>query len=335
MKHITLSILVVLVCKISTAQTVQLGHATARVGDTVALELTLKEITDLAAFTLYVDYDPFALEFVDCTQSSAQLNGMLCHPVATGTLALSWFNESGISADSLLATYLQFVFLGDSGAVEVDHSQSEWSNEKFQSIFPIYLAGWVKQNQLPEVKDVRFFIDELAPDSSLVGDILLIDPEKDTLYYEIVSGNDDGIFGLRLQNGRLGVVLQNAKQLDASITNEHVLTILLHDGNPEQSTTFSITIGLANAVRMNIPNVFTPNGDGINDTWEIDFGVYGSAVVRVFSRMGSLIYESNVGYATPWNGSFMGNVLPNGTYQYIIELAPKRYVNGHVLITTD
>lgn len=67
-----------------------------------------------------------------------------------------------------------------------------------------------------------------------------------------------------------------------------------------------------------IPNTFTPNGDGINDTWAIQ-GLEGdqSAYVRVFTRYGAQVYESH-GYGTPWDGRFAGKKLPTGVYYYII-----------------
>lgn len=67
-----------------------------------------------------------------------------------------------------------------------------------------------------------------------------------------------------------------------------------------------------------VPNAFSPNGDGINDTWIIEgIGSYTSAVVEVFNRGGQKVFESR-GYGTPWNGMSNGKALPVGTYYYII-----------------
>jgi gliding motility-associated-like protein len=65
-------------------------------------------------------------------------------------------------------------------------------------------------------------------------------------------------------------------------------------------------------------NTFTPNGDGVNDTWTID-GIENdySALIRVYNRYGSLVFE-NRGQYTPWNGQYQGKRLPPGTYYYII-----------------
>jgi gliding motility-associated-like protein len=67
-----------------------------------------------------------------------------------------------------------------------------------------------------------------------------------------------------------------------------------------------------------IPNAFTPNSDGINDTWEIKYlDTYPAATVEVFNRYGARVFTSN-GYPKPWDGTFKGSTLPVGVYYYVI-----------------
>ena len=73
-----------------------------------------------------------------------------------------------------------------------------------------------------------------------------------------------------------------------------------------------------------IPNVFSPNGDGVHDRWEIGYlNKFPGATVKVFNRYGQLIYNV-IGYAVPWDGTVNGSPLPIGTYYYII--SPKNGV---------
>jgi gliding motility-associated-like protein len=65
-----------------------------------------------------------------------------------------------------------------------------------------------------------------------------------------------------------------------------------------------------------IPNTFTPNGDGINDTWVIE-GLDATATVKVFTRWGSEVYQTTGNY-TPWNGEYNGKKLVSGVYYYIV-----------------
>ncbi len=67
------------------------------------------------------------------------------------------------------------------------------------------------------------------------------------------------------------------------------------------------------------PNTFTPNGDGINDFWEIKYmNDYPGCVIEIYNTAGSLLFRS-VGYSTPWDGKWKGQQLPAGTYYYVID----------------
>jgi gliding motility-associated-like protein len=67
-----------------------------------------------------------------------------------------------------------------------------------------------------------------------------------------------------------------------------------------------------------IPNAFTPNGDGINDLWNIKkLTDFPQCLVSVYSRYGSLVFQSR-GYFKPWDGTQNGSPVPTGTYYFII-----------------
>ncbi len=68
-----------------------------------------------------------------------------------------------------------------------------------------------------------------------------------------------------------------------------------------------------------IPNIFTPNGDGVHDVWQIpELANYPGASVDIFTRSGMKIFSS-VGYQQPWDGTFNGKPVPVATYYYIIK----------------
>ncbi len=82
-----------------------------------------------------------------------------------------------------------------------------------------------------------------------------------------------------------------------------------------------------------VPNVFSPNGDGINDVWKIKYlEYYPDATVQVFNRFGQVVYSS-IGYNNGWDGTYKGSALPIGTYYYIINPRNGRpTVSGSVTI---
>jgi gliding motility-associated-like protein len=68
-----------------------------------------------------------------------------------------------------------------------------------------------------------------------------------------------------------------------------------------------------------IPNTFSPNNDGVNDVWKIEYlKDYPAANVKIFTRTGQQVFQSK-GYTQPWDGKKNGNPLPMDTYYYIIE----------------
>jgi len=78
---------------------------------------------------------------------------------------------------------------------------------------------------------------------------------------------------------------------------------------------------------ITIPNIFTPNGDGHNDTW--DFSLDEEApegVVIIFDRWGHKVWESARGYPVKWDGA---NV-PEATYRYVIMNGKEMIANGYV-----
>lgn len=81
---------------------------------------------------------------------------------------------------------------------------------------------------------------------------------------------------------------------------------------------------------LDIPNAFTPNGDGVNDTWEV-LGLQEGDVVKVFNRWGNRVFQSK-NYDTPWDGKYNGVVLPTASYYYVIEIDGGENYNGTVTI---
>ena len=70
-----------------------------------------------------------------------------------------------------------------------------------------------------------------------------------------------------------------------------------------------------------IPNVITPNGDGVNDVWNIsDLNeIFQNHELTVINRWGDEVYRARP-YNNDWGGTYNGQLLPDGTYYYIIKL---------------
>ncbi len=116
--------------------------------------------------------------------------------------------------------------------------------------------------------------------------------------------------------------------------------------NPTDDITYTLTVTsdkLCSAVAkvavtvLKAPlvnNTFTPNGDGINDTWNIKYlNSYPKATVTIFNRLGEQLYFSN-GYPIAWDGRYKGADLPAGVYYYIINpnIIGRKTYSGYVSI---
>jgi PKD domain containing protein len=84
-------------------------------------------------------------------------------------------------------------------------------------------------------------------------------------------------------------------------------------------------------VEIEIPNYFTPNGDGENDTWTpMNIRQYPNIHTMIYDRYGRLIKELYQGDS--WDGTYNGKDLPSGDYWYIITLGSEddsREFKGH------
>jgi gliding motility-associated-like protein len=66
---------------------------------------------------------------------------------------------------------------------------------------------------------------------------------------------------------------------------------------------------------LNVPNVFTPNADGVNDRYEIPYlERYISSELMVFNRWGELVFKEK-----NYTGSWDGGTLPDGVYFYVLK----------------
>lgn len=74
--------------------------------------------------------------------------------------------------------------------------------------------------------------------------------------------------------------------------------------------------------RLLVPDAFSPNGDGLNDTWQlIGIEAYPQARLTVYNRWGQAVYQS-VGYDRPFDGTDRGKPLPTGMYPYVLSSIP-------------
>jgi large repetitive protein len=104
-------------------------------------------------------------------------------------------------------------------------------------------------------------------------------------------------------------------------------TVVVEDGN---GCTAEAQINM-DFIDITIPNFFTPNDDGDNDTWVPEnLEGFPNAQVEVFDRYGRIIVQ--FGNKGEWNGTYNGSLLPTGDYWYTITLDGGRQFVGNVTL---
>ncbi|MCB0793758.1 MAG: gliding motility-associated C-terminal domain-containing protein, partial [Flavobacteriales bacterium] len=94
---------------------------------------------------------------------------------------------------------------------------------------------------------------------------------------------------------------------------------------PCGTTTDTMLIVLDDCLTLTIPDAFSPNGDGVNDTYVIDnLEYYPNNSIQVFNRWGSKVLDRSP-YNNDWDGKSenslnWGEQLPESTYYYVLDL---------------
>jgi gliding motility-associated-like protein len=92
---------------------------------------------------------------------------------------------------------------------------------------------------------------------------------------------------------------------------------------------------LVEAPKLIIPPFFTPNGDGVNDRWEIENleNIYPNAVITIYDRFGKELTQYK-GTDAGWDGKYLGRDMPTTDYWYVIDIKEinKQYVGHFTLL---
>ena len=175
----------------------------------------------------------------------------------------------------------------------------------------------IDNDQLKKVK-ITFTENYIQGEDSIIFNVV------DGLYHEWKDS-----LGILIMQGVASTlvyqdVLRSLKYVNfnsfAPTDHNRMIEVVLHDID-----TFSIPhyreIEFKNTfVNPVIPTGFTPNYDGVNDTWDIDnLNLYDNYQVTVYSRSGIRIFESS-NYLKEWDGVYNGSLVPVGTYYYIISI---------------
>lgn len=135
-----------------------------------------------------------------------------------------------------------------------------------------------------------------------------------------------------------GTYLWSTGEISSSIsanpqlTTTYCATVTSNEGCVNNNC---ITIVVKDISTLYVPNVFTPNGDGVNDIFFTPNSHIVSYDLKIFNRWGQELFSSE-DPLKGWDGTFSGKIVPDGVYVYILKAKGADDVNynktGHITI---
>ena len=192
-------------------------------------------------------------------------------------------NETGYSCD------VEYIFDGSPVCrlyTRKDNSIAFWSRASVELKDVVQRMEFIK-----EFENTRLDVDLGENETPCTLNQRVLSPLKDTVGFEFLW--QDGSTNSTLAVTDFG-------------------TYWVHTENGCTSLADTLSILRVNIEDVMIPNVFTPNGDHLNENFSIDERMIGSAL-KVFDRWGAKVYE-NSNYQNEWDG----DNLPSGVYYYVL-----------------
>ena len=106
---------------------------------------------------------------------------------------------------------------------------------------------------------------------------------------------------------------------EAQVLDSIMYIVLISDTNGCFEIRDSINLRVIKAYAIDLPQVFTPNGDGKNDiVYAKGWGIRKLIDFKIFNRWGEMVFESH-DIKDGWDGYYKGTLQNNETYVYIIQ----------------
>jgi len=180
---------------------------------------------------------------------------------------------------------------------------------------------------LPPIANDDFY--ELSLNSELEDDILQNDFIQFTNFtVNLLSQPTNGLLEQK-QNGLFEYIPE--ENFIGDLSYEYSIC---YDFCPEDCDEATVLFRIGEEAECLVPNVFTPNGDGINDRFVIPFiGKYRQSRICIYNRWGDEVY-TNDDYQGEWDGNYKGQTLPMGTYYFILEVndSARTIKNGYIFL---
>jgi gliding motility-associated-like protein len=161
-----------------------------------------------------------------------------------------------------------------------------------------------------------------------VGNFIVNDPVDNIHALTLVAvGSDHSYFQIRDN----ALFWNSDARAEGRTTFTIVVRVTDREGNTYDKA-FEINRIRAGISKIEIINTFTPNRDGINDTWGVpaEISYYRGASVQIFERSGKKLFQTK-DLDQRWDGTYKGKELPVGSYYWILEVKETGEVRRGIL----
>jgi gliding motility-associated-like protein len=241
------------------------------------------------------------------------VNGPDCYGIIPIPLQIITFNPANFNDETV------FLCDGETSTLSVPSGFSSytWSTGANTSSIPLLTSGTYSVTVTNSYGcSVTKIVTVLASSAPIITSVDIGDFSENSNTVQInVSGSGDYEYALD------GVHFQDSSLFTDVVPNEY--TIIVRDKNGcNPNATQHIYV-------LDYPKYFTPNGDGVHDTWQIrNLFYYPHAVIAIFDRYGKFIYSFDANHPG-WNGKLNQQELFADDYWFVITLNNGRIIKGH------
>ncbi len=174
------------------------------------------------------------------------------------------------------------------------------------------------------------YLNETIQSFSVPEAIISAAPQFSNNVLSDISLNNVSIDDDHIEWWMNGQIISTQDELTVNAQDENLIVSLVAFSEDGCSDTSWFWLSDYNWV---IPNIITPNGDGFNDFFVLNFSDFGPCIdVKIFDRWGLKIYE-NSNYMDDWDGKNMkGQNVSDGTYFYLISICGNSQISGYVTV---
>jgi gliding motility-associated-like protein len=245
------------------------------------------------------DINPIAI-IVNALPLPTAADGIICFDSETQTLLNAYTIHSGLSA-----TTHTFLWTNETGT-------TVGTSTNYTAILPgVYtlVATRTATGCVSEPINIT-----VSPSEPAVVTYTVVEDFADSQSIHITATGQGNNFEYQLDNGPF----QDSPVFENVNSGIHTVTVV--DRNGCGSTTIQVVV-------INYPKYFTPNGDGIHDSWNIkDLSDQPSAKVIIYDRYGKIITQIKPsGYG--WDGTYNGNMMPSDDYWFSVSYTDENQVD--------